>query len=125
MSKSEISRREEKRQKISGLVKQSLGIRNIVKFRELEWDDLFEGEVSVGYLVLRRDGNVMSLYTLNRERKHGNFSSFDEVELVLMQRKYKRLAHRIEERLQKNGYAVKIDKHRCSRGARYKNVLGE
>ncbi len=112
MSKTRNTIAERKRQELTSLVKQTLGVKNRLKFKDLEWDtELFNGRSSCGYLILRGDGNVMSLYTLNQRRGRTGFEDFQTVEISLLQAHYEKLAGKIEEELSKNGYVPKVTSH--------------
>jgi len=105
--KTRINAGERKRQELTGLVKQTLGIKNRLKFRDVKWDpELFEGKLSCGYLILIRDGNVMSFYTPTQRKKCDNFSNFKTVEISVFNRKYNELAFKIGGRLTREGYTV-------------------
>ncbi len=113
-----------KRRELSTIVRQTIRKEGKDRFR-LEWDKMLEGQLLVGYITLKNDGNVMSLYTLNdRTAQYQDLASFNSVDIVMndpyegpinrlsRNEKYKGLAESISKNLNGHGYNSRIKRFR-------------
>lgn len=94
----------------------SLIVRDVLKNGDkrkyiLEWDkDMLYGKLSVGYLVEKGNGHVMSLHTLNSKKNSVDTVSFNAVDIAV-DRENSRIgiiAYQMAAAFQENGYASQV-----------------
>ncbi len=96
-----------KRRDLTALVRQT--IKKEGNRYRLEWDKMLDGQLLVGYLTLDRDGNVMSLYTLNGETvEYRDLASFNSVDIMLYEPDHERIAKNLCKNFKNHGYTSRV-----------------